>query len=101
MNIILGHWDKFLFELDSDEGTSNLLASHFTNLRGTSVLTNSKRQPMPYLWTTPRYLEQRPSTTPEKNFPEYLVKVAQEGKSLDRFCLYKTIVKVKHISKHI
>ena len=38
---------------------------------------------------TPLYLGHKPSTTPEKNFPEYLVKVEQATKSEDRFYLYK------------
>lgn len=79
---------NFFFNWNSEAETSNLVASHLTSLRGTSVLTKLSRHSIPYLWITSLYLVDKPSTTPEKNFPEYLVKVEQTGKSLDLFCLY-------------
>lgn len=70
-----------------EAATSNLLASHFTNLRGTSVFTNLRMQSAPNLWIPSICLGDKSLTTFRKNFPEYLLKVDDTGKSLDLFAL--------------
>ena len=69
--------------------TSNLDASHLTNLSGTSVLTNLRRQSSPYLWRTRTCRGDKPTITVENNLLEYLANVFATGKSEDllRFTL--------------